>query len=321
MPDSSVSAQVPAPADPPAPVGKPADAPAPAGKPAEVLAGNTSTGWLKIIALAFMIIDHIGVTIFPKVPELRILGRTAFPIYCWCMVVGFHYTRSVPKYLLRILGMGLICQPLYAVAMNHLGMTAAAFGDLILRLPAEPALLGQILNALFNRPNIFLTLFLGLLGLWSIREKKYFSHLWGPVLVLTLATLLGADYGWRGVLLILLLYACRSRRGAIAAVMVAFFLYWGTSYSLTQSILGIPIDLSAPVKALREAGLPFLASLVQALMTPVSAFLRMETYALLSLPFILIPFRKKLRLPLWLSYGLYPAHLLLILLLKALLLH
>ena len=46
----------------------------------------------------------------------------------------------------------------------------------------------------------------------------------------------------------------------------------------------------------------------------------METYALLSLPFILIPIKKDLRMPRWIGYALYPAHLLLIMALKAILL-
>ena len=49
---------------------------------------------------------------------------------------------------------------------------------------------------------------------------------------------------------------------------------------------------------------------------PLSAFLRLETYALLSLPFILIRFPKDLRMPKWVSYGIYPAHLVLLILLK-----
>ena len=51
---------------------------------------------------------------------------------------------------------------------------------------------------------------------------------------------------------------------------------------------------------------------------PASAFLRLETYGLLSLIFILIPFRKNLRMPTWVSYALYPAHLLVVLLARVL---
>ena len=255
-------------------------------------AGNCATGWLKIIALGFMIIDHMGVVVFPNAGWMRVLGRIAFPLYCWCMVVGFHYTRSVPRYLLRILVVGLISQPLYTVAMNHLGPelegVSAAWAF------ARRYLIG-------SRVNIFLTLLLGLLGMWSIREKKAGSQFWGPVAVICLATALGADYGWKGVLFMMLLYAARGSRPAIAAVMIAFFLYWGTGYSVT---LLIPLPFS-------------LNSLPGWLYQPLSAFLRLETYGLLSLPFILCRFRKNLKMPVWLGYAMYPAHLVLIMVLKA----
>ncbi|MBQ6289482.1 MAG: hypothetical protein IJK71_09560 [Clostridia bacterium] len=229
-------------------------------------AGNTATTWLKIIALVFMFIDHAGKMCFPAVPEMRILGRIAFPIYAWCMIVGFHYTRSVPKYLLRILITGLVSQPLYMIALNHT----------------------------WKQPNIFLTLFLGLCALWGIREKKYLSQIWAPVAAMALAIFLGADYGWRGVLLFIMLYAVQESRPGIAAVMVAYFLFWGSSYSITKSLFGIPINMDALPTVLSQ---------------PLSAFLRMETYALLALPLILIPFKKDLKFPRWIGYALYPAHL------------
>ncbi len=229
-------------------------------------AGNTATTWLKIIALVFMFIDHAGKMCFPNIPEMRMLGRIAFPIYAWCMIVGFHYTRSVPKYLLRILITGLVSQPLYMLALNHT----------------------------WRQPNIFLTLFLGLCALWGIREKKYLSQIWAPAAAMAAAILVGADYGWRGVLLFILLYAVQESRPGIAAVMVSYFLFWGSSYSITKSLFGLPINMDALPAVLSQ---------------PLSAFLRMETYALLALPFILIPFKKDLNLPRWVGYALYPAHL------------
>ena len=81
-------------------------------------AGNTATVWLKIIALVFMFIDHSGKMLFPGAAEMRILGRIAFPVYVWCMIVGFRRTRSVPRYLLRILLVGLIAQPFYVLLDN-----------------------------------------------------------------------------------------------------------------------------------------------------------------------------------------------------------
>ena len=238
-------------------------------------AGNTATGALKLIALVFMFIDHSGKMLFSAVPEMRILGRTAFPIYVWCAVVGLHYTRSAPKYLLRILAVGLISQPLYNAALGHT----------------------------WSQPNIFLTIFLGVFAIWGIKEKKYGSAVIAPAAAICLATVLNVDYGWRGVLLFILLWAVRDSRGGIAAVMVAFFLFWGTSYSVTQSLFGIKLSLS---------------SLPAFLSSPLSQFLRLETYALLSLPFILIRFPRDIRMPRWVGYALYPAHLALLWLLEQL---
>ncbi|MBR5960043.1 MAG: hypothetical protein IKZ98_03545 [Clostridia bacterium] len=255
-------------------------------------AGNTATTWLKIIALVFMFIDHAGKMCFPTIPEMRIIGRIAFPIYAWCMIVGFHYTRSVPKYLLRILITGIVSQPLYNLALHHEVEIGAHFANLFqsFSLPA----LTSFLQAMVRKPNIFLTLFLGLCALWGVREKKFLSQIWAPAVTLILATVLGADYGWQGVLLFIMLYAVQESRPGIAAVMVSYFLFWGSSYSITKSLFGLPIDLGS---------LPAFLSL------PLSAFMRMETYALFSLPFILIRFKKDLKLPRWVGYALYPAHL------------
>lgn len=228
------------------------------------LAGNTATGWLKLIALVFMFCDHAGKMLFPNVIEMRLLGRVAFPVYCWCMVVGFHYTRSVPKYILRVLGVGLISQPLYMLALNHT----------------------------WQEPNIFLTLALALCALWGIREKKLLSHIWAPALALAAAAALNCDYGWKGVLLVMLLYAARHDRGALAAVMVAFCLYWGSGSLLVTSVFGIPLNV------------------VPAPLSQITApFLRMQSMAILALPLMLIRFPRDVKLPAWVGYGIYPAHL------------
>ena len=234
-----------------------------------VLGGNTATGILKLIALVFMMIDHSGKMVCPGIPEMRYLGRIAFPVYVWCMIVGFEYTRSVPKYLGRILLVGLGSQPLYMVALNHK----------------------------WYEPNIFLTLFLGLCALGGIGEKKFGSQFWAPVLAILLSGILKVDYGWKGILFMLLLYPVRYLRSGIAAVMIAYFLFWGCFYSLTPSLFGWTIpynDMFEPLQGIMKA------------------LNRSEAYGLLSLPLILIPFRKDWKMPHWLSYALYPAHLVLL---------
>ena len=229
------------------------------------LAGNTNTGMLKLIALVFMFIDHAGKMCFASMQEMRLLGRIAFPLYCWCLVVGAHHTRSFPMYLGRIALIGLISQPLYMVALNH------PWSDF----------------------NIFLTLFVALLGLWGLREKKYLSHIWAPVIALLLAQYLGVDYGWKGVLLTFLLWGVRDSRAGMAAVMVAFCLFWGASSTTVTSFF-----------SLNFAGLS--RTRWGMLLTP---FLRLQGMAILALPLMLVKLPGHIRLPKWTGYALYPIHL------------
>ena len=274
------------------------------------IAGNLSTGWLKLIALVSMFIDHTGKVLFNDLYEMRVLGRIAFPVYLWCMVVGFCHTRSVPKYLLRILIVFLISQPLYVLALDTQGHIGVILTEVFapFRSMADTGFftaLGTVLRRIFLlKSNILLTLFLGLCALWGIREKKFLSQIWAPALAIVLATVLKADYGWKGVTFLMMLYAVRDTRPGIAAVTVAFFLFWGTSYRVTTSLFGQPINLTR---------------LPDWLSGPLSAVMRLEAYGILSLPFLLVRFPKKnLKMPRWVSYALYPGHLVLIILLKLL---
>lgn len=264
------------------------------------VAGNTSTELLKLIALAFMFMDHAGKMCFPLISELRLFGRLAFPLYCWCMAVGASYTRSMPRYLLRLGVVGLISQPVYMVALNH------------------P----------WNVPNIFLTLMLGLMGVWGLQKRRWLSHIWAPVAAMCLALILRCDaasYGWKGVLLVMLLYGARESRGAIAAVMIAFCLYWGTGGVSVTSFFGLPLS-----QLMRGE----LASLI-------SPFLKMQTLAVCALPLMIWPDEIRLRIPAflrgpddeadhvtlrtrmprvpmprWLGYSIYPLHLALLIALE-----
>lgn len=75
---------------------------------------------LKIIAMITMTCDHVGMQIFPHILWMRIVGRLAMPIYAYMIAEGCRHTRDRKKYLLRLLGMGILCQVVYFVAMGSL---------------------------------------------------------------------------------------------------------------------------------------------------------------------------------------------------------
>lgn len=88
------------------------------------MAQTVQTRWglngnqLKILAMIAMTCDHVGLQLFPEVDVLRIIGRLAMPIYAFMIAEGCRHTRSRKKYLLRLLGMGSLCQAVYLIAMG-----------------------------------------------------------------------------------------------------------------------------------------------------------------------------------------------------------
>lgn len=73
---------------------------------------------LKIIAMISMLIDHIGLVLFPKVTVLRYIGRLAFPLYAYMIAEGCRYTKNRKRYLGMIAAMAIVFQIVYFVFMN-----------------------------------------------------------------------------------------------------------------------------------------------------------------------------------------------------------
>lgn len=70
------------------------------------LSGNA----LKIIGAVTMLIDHIGVILFPEVIFLRIIGRISFPIFAFMIAEGCEHTKNKLKYFLSVFILGAVCQ-------------------------------------------------------------------------------------------------------------------------------------------------------------------------------------------------------------------
>ena len=191
---------------------------------------------LKIIAIFAMVIDHIGLGIWYRLPELgylgpetidvetwwltyqamRNIGRTAFPIFCFLLVEGFFHTRSYFKYALRLFAFAFISQ-----------------------LPFRYAFLDLI-----EGRNVFFTLFIGVLAMWGMNElKDRWPRRWiywpGWLVVIAtagyLAHLLDTDYSYMGIVLIAVLYIFNKTR--IPALITSYLsfkisMYCGSSASV-----------------------------------------------------------------------------------------
>lgn len=77
---------------------------------------------LKIIAMLSMLIDHVGVELFPGVIIFRIIGRLALPIFAYMIAEGCQYTRNRLRYLGTVAGLGLLCQAVFYAAERSLYM-------------------------------------------------------------------------------------------------------------------------------------------------------------------------------------------------------
>lgn len=138
---------------------------------------------LKLIACIAMLIDHIGAVLFPQYPLLRILGRIAFPIYCFLLAEGVFYTKSPSTYILRLLLLAILSE-----------------------LPFDLSVAGRIT---FRYQNVMVTLFLGVCMGFAMKK----SPMWlKPVLILPFALVakfLRTDYGAMGIVIIALFLLTR----------------------------------------------------------------------------------------------------------------
>lgn len=138
---------------------------------------------LKLIACVTMLLDHIGVVFVPGY-ALRIIGRLAFPIYCFLLAEGARHTRDPLRYGLRL-----------------------GLGGLLSELPFELLFFGCMTWA---HQSVMVTLLLGFLAMqWA---KKIGNYILPLAVCFLAAEWLGTDYGGWGVAMILLFAVTGGRR-------------------------------------------------------------------------------------------------------------
>ena len=73
---------------------------------------------LKVIAVITMTIDHVGAILFPELLLLRVVGRLAFPLFCYLLVLGVESTTKLRAYLVRLSAFALVSQIPYFLAFE-----------------------------------------------------------------------------------------------------------------------------------------------------------------------------------------------------------
>ena len=141
------------------------------------ITNNLDTNFIKMFAIITMLIDHIGKILYPDVLILQTIGRIAFPLFAYCIVVGVLYTSDVKKYVLRLALCGIVSQPFYVLAFDTDWLVS----------------------------NIFLTLLVGVLVIHTIDKRRWI--LLGLLIVFSGVS--NIDYGLRGILLMIVFYVFR----------------------------------------------------------------------------------------------------------------
>ncbi len=172
-----------------------------------------------MIAVAAMLIDHVGAIFFPQYIALRIIGRVAFPIFAYTLVEGFIYTKNVYKYMWR------------------LGVLA-----FISEIPFDLAFYGTPVE--LSHQNVFFTLFLGILLLFFMLKINYKIFRYLVVLALLLISeYLHTDYNSMGLLMVLIFYFWRENR-MVKSVGIAIVNIFLMGYIQVYAVLAlIPIAL------------------------------------------------------------------------------
>ena len=163
-------------------------------------------GMLRLLAILFMLLDHLWATVVRGNLWMTCLGRLAFPIFAFQLCEGYRHTSDYRRYGLRLLVFALLSE-----------------------IPFNLFYAGSVFFPFHQ--NVLFTLLLGLLACCAIdrtrRERTAKAVLRGVLSVagiLLLSLVAMVDYGWRGVLTVVAFYALRDFPGAWLAQTAALVL-------------------------------------------------------------------------------------------------
>ena len=173
-----------------------------------MLPDHAASGILEYYLQYVPLNDDVWELLYRINSDLRVIGRIAFPLFCFLLIHGFMHTHSRLKYVGNLLLFALLSE-----------------------LPFDFLFYDGID---FAHQNVFWTLLIGLLMIWALEAVnqtnikmilKCAASL--PVIAagIKMSMVLNTDYAWTGVLLILGLYLFRKKKGVQCTIpFVVFFI-------------------------------------------------------------------------------------------------
>ncbi|MBQ7308569.1 MAG: conjugal transfer protein TraX [Clostridia bacterium] len=156
---------------------------------------ETSTFSLRIMAMLFMLCDHLWATLIEGNEWLTCIGRLAFPIFAFMIVEGYFHTKNLKKYVLRLLIFALISE----IPFN--------------------LMTGNSLIYPFHQ-NVLWSFLLGIFLIFLNEKTKQKGKLWLRILTAAATLILGfflglltmVDYHHAGIFMLLTFYFFRGRK-------------------------------------------------------------------------------------------------------------
>ncbi|MDY4488739.1 MAG: TraX family protein [Candidatus Limivicinus sp.] len=193
---------------------------------------------LRLLAILFMVLDHLWATVVPGNLWLTCLGRLAFPIFAFQLCEGYRHTSDYRRYRRRLLVFALLSE-----------------------IPFNLFYAGSVIFPFHQ--NVLFTLLLGLLAIRQAdrlrREegiKKKSLRCLALLLIFAGGVVLFPDYGLMGVMTVLCFFVFRDHRLFQLAAMVVLNIFTFKGQTIPVSLFGLAYDF--PIQGFALLALPLI---------------------------------------------------------------